>query len=273
MLYADDTTIFLVGRSLKFLRAKMQSDLHNLCTWLRVHKLKLNVAKSKAMLLNNEGLLLRVDLYVNGQLLEVVKCFKFLGITLDISLDFGEHYGLLHSKLLKAVFIIRKLVRTLPLSCLRTLYFSYYHANLTYCAIVWLPLLRAPEQNALFLLQKQLVRTLSNAHIRQHCMPLYKKHNILMLKDQLILENVKLMHRIVNKNCPIALENLFGNQTNGYNTRNSNVIIPKHQSVKLNKSFVCKSYVDWSRIKADTKNIENVKLFAKHVKKAIIETY
>ena len=55
ILYADNTTIFLIGRSLKFLRVKMQYDLNSLSTWLCNNKLKLNVSKMKAMLLNKEA--------------------------------------------------------------------------------------------------------------------------------------------------------------------------------------------------------------------------
>ena len=116
ILYADDTTIFLMGKSLKFLRTKVQKDLDNVCGWLNAHELKLNVAKSKVMLLNAKGLCPNVELIMNNEILEVVEKFKFLGVTVDVTLNFDEHYGLLHNKLVKSVFIIRTLAKTLPRS-------------------------------------------------------------------------------------------------------------------------------------------------------------
>ena len=42
ILYADDTTIIVKGHSLRFLRAKMQSEINNLTQWLELNNLNLN---------------------------------------------------------------------------------------------------------------------------------------------------------------------------------------------------------------------------------------
>ena len=272
ILYADDTTIFLMGKSLKFLRTKVQKDLDNVCGWLNAHELKLNVAKSKVMLLNAKGLCPNVELIMNNEILEVVEKFKFLGVTVDVTLNFDEHYGLLHNKLVKSVFIIRTLAKTLPRSCLHSLYFAFYHLNLMYCATTWFPLLKATSQNSLYMLQKRLIRTLSNASFRQHCMHLYKRNNILILNDQVYVDNVKLAHRVKNKSCPIAIQYLFHSH-NLYNTRNRNTAIPIHKSSKLNKSFLCRPLIEWSKLQADVKNQKNLKSFRKKVKKLLIDKY
>ena len=59
VLYADDTTIFLVGKSLHFLKVKLQHDLNLVSDWLKVNSLKLNVNKTKAILFNKKVYLLR----------------------------------------------------------------------------------------------------------------------------------------------------------------------------------------------------------------------
>ena len=70
----------------------MQSDLNSLSNWLQLNKLKLNVKKTKCMLLHKEGLFPNVGLEVDGQSIEQVSTFKFLGVTLDNSLTFSAHY-------------------------------------------------------------------------------------------------------------------------------------------------------------------------------------
>ena len=100
ILYADDTMILLIGRSLKFLRIKMQEDLKSLLAWLCMNRLKLNVLKTKAMLLNKEGLNSDFYLKINNQKIEVVCNFKFLGVIIDNSLSFYEHFQVLYNKLL-----------------------------------------------------------------------------------------------------------------------------------------------------------------------------
>ena len=56
ILYADDTTLLISGKLLKFLKRKMQCDLNHLSEWLCMNQLKLNVSKTKIMLLTREGL-------------------------------------------------------------------------------------------------------------------------------------------------------------------------------------------------------------------------
>ena len=189
ILYADDTTIYLIGNSLRFMKLKVQHDLNQLSAWLRLNCLKLNVKKTKLLLFNREGLKLYIDLEVDGESIEMVFELKFLGITLDAELSFGPQFRILYDKLLKSCFVIKHLSRILPSFCVRSLYYAYFYSHLTYCLPVWYPLLNQSSQNSLHVLHKRLIRAVSGAAYRQHCMPLFKKQKILMLRDQLTLDN------------------------------------------------------------------------------------
>ena len=129
ILYADDTTLYIIGRSLKFLRQKMQSDLNSLSEWLSVNTLKLNVKKTKILLFNKDGLFPSIDLGINGESIETVTNFKFLGVHIDSCLSFMTHYSVLHTNLLKSTYIIRSLSKVLPLYVLCPLYFAYYRSG------------------------------------------------------------------------------------------------------------------------------------------------
>ena len=63
VLYADDTTLFVMGHSLRYMKIKMQYDLNVLHDWLCANGLKLNVSKTKAMVFNREGLRLTRLIY------------------------------------------------------------------------------------------------------------------------------------------------------------------------------------------------------------------
>ena len=157
ILYADDTTLFVYGRSLKFMCVKLQHNLDNLQVWLHANSLKLNVSKTKVMLFNVEGLTLNVALYIDGQVIENVANFNFLGINLDNKLAFDVHFSVLYKRLLQGHFLIKKLSTILPRSCLRTLYFAYFNSHITYCLPVWYPLLNKKSQNAIYVVQKRVV--------------------------------------------------------------------------------------------------------------------
>ena len=118
VLYADDTTLFVMGHSLRYMKIKMQYDLNVRHDWLCANGLKLNVSKTKAMVFNREGLRLTTDLSTDGEKIDFVFSFKFLGLVLDIGLTFAPHFVELYQKLLQLHFVICKLTNILPIVCL-----------------------------------------------------------------------------------------------------------------------------------------------------------
>ena len=242
--------------------------------WLRLNNLKLNVQKTKCVIFNYEGLFPNVELMVDDEVIEVVPAFKFLGVILDQSPSFAKQFSTLYDKLVKSSFVLRSLSLYVLVECLRQLYFAYYHSHLTYCSVVWWPLLNQVSKNCLNTLQKRIVRNVCAAHFRQHCMPLFKKQRILLLSDQVMVENCKLMHHIEYSSCPIAIKHLFPTVLHGYSTRNNvglNIVV--HRSVKVNHSFLCKSVTDWQKMKPDLRQIQNVKIFGKKLKELVLQKY
>ena len=271
----DDTTLFVYGRSLRFIHAKMQRDLDNLYIWLCTNSLKLNVAKTKVMVFNVEGLTPNIALHIEGQYIENVTSFNFLGITLDHQLHFEKHYFSVYRKLVQSHFLIKKLSSILPHSCLRTLYFAYFHSHLAYCLPVWYPLLKKSSQNSMYVIQKRIIRTMSGASPRDHCMPLFKKESILTLQGQALLDNCKLMYRINENTCPVSLLNMFklGVNHQTMRTRSHSINLQVHKTAMYNNSFLCKAIMDWSKLCTELKLLENRCLFAKKLKTKLLMKY
>lgn len=175
----------------------------------------------------------------------------------------------LHVKLLKSVFVIKTLARFLPLVCMKTLYFAYFHSHLTYGMLVWCPMLTRASQNELYLLQKRTVRCIFKAPFRSHTQPLFRKENILNLSDQVFLDNCKFIYRVVNGRCAWPLSNFYISGNNLYGTRSENVTITKHQSGLLNRSFLCKAVIVWRNISSDIKKSEHLRIFSRKAKKLL----
>ena len=251
----------------------MQSDLNRLYEWLCINSLRLNVNKTKIILFNNEGLTPTVLLEINGEKINNVWDFKFLGVYFDHTLSFEKHFSELYVKLLRSQFIIRKLPKLLPLSCLRTLYFAYFQSNLTYCLIAWFPLLRKSCQNSLYVLQKRTIRAIYQVNPRVHCMPLFRKSGIVAVHDHCKIENCKFVHRVNGESCPKSIVNLF--EWSGVKCKmwSRSLNISVHQSSKYNNSFLCRSVTDWSKVKAEYKLIDSNTSFAKRLKKDVLNTY
>ena len=113
ILYADDTTIYAIGRNLRALKAKVQADINSFSVWLTANKLSLNANKTKSILFSKTRCA-GLELVANGQQIESVTCFKFLGFYLDNVLSFQHHVYWLKKSLNNSLFIIRKLVSFIP---------------------------------------------------------------------------------------------------------------------------------------------------------------
>ena len=273
ILYADDTTIYVMGRSLKFLRMKVQADLESLSEWLKLNNLMLNAKKTKSMLFNRGGLSPNFNLVIENESIQNVLSFKFLGIVIDISLSFKSHFDLIYDKMQKASYIICKLSRILPAESLKPLYHALYGSQLTYGMLVWFPMLLKQQQNRLYLLQKHLLRSISLVGYRHHCMPLFKKHSILTVFDRLFVENCKLMYKIETNVVPIPIKNLYQISEHSHNTRCVGVSIIRHKMQIVNRSFLCKPITDWQSLSYNIKNCSSIKSFVNHIKQDRICKY
>ena len=69
------------------------------------------------------------------------------------------------------------------------------------------------------------------------------------MTDLLLLENNKLMYR------------------------KCNMIVPKHTTTLVNKSFLCKAVMDWQSVDTKLKNCDWLKTFSKNIKNNIMSKY
>src|SRR6218665_868254 len=126
MLFADDTSAFVIGLNYADLFQIMNEELSKLSGWFQVNKLSLNISKSnyiifrskksKNLVSPNQSLL--ID---NIQLTRVDKV-KFLGVIIDEHLTWKPHNDHVKSKVNKIVGIIYRLKGSLPNYSLKLLY-------------------------------------------------------------------------------------------------------------------------------------------------------
>ena len=139
ILHADDTTLnFTIesfGRATNEIQSSIIRELQEICKWLDLNKLCLNVAKSKFMLFHmpqSVTPLLHFDL--NGSPIEYIHEFNFLGLTLDSSLSFKFHLTKIGNKISRVIGLLHKLKHIIPSYLLRMIYNSLIlpHMNYSY---------------------------------------------------------------------------------------------------------------------------------------------
>ncbi|XP_055542976.1 uncharacterized protein LOC129728552 [Wyeomyia smithii] len=121
-MYADDIVLVNATTSTEQLQTLINEDLERLLRWMNQHKLTLNAAKTKYMLFNdNMGSTLNI-LY-NGEQIELVQNFKYLGVWFDSELKWTYHIRELNKKLSQVAGVFKKISDCIPIETKRNLYF------------------------------------------------------------------------------------------------------------------------------------------------------
>ena len=120
-LYADDTAIFVKGKSVEEINSTLNSELDHVSKWLQNNYLTLNVKKTKSMLFATQRKLAssneRLKVYIKNDLLENVDCFKYLGIWLDPSLTWSNNTDKLVSTANKRIGLLALQIVSSPSFC------------------------------------------------------------------------------------------------------------------------------------------------------------
>ena len=90
----DDLALVVSGRDVERIRALLQDDLNRVSLWCKTNKLTVNTGKSQVLWSYSPRAPLNIDnaaLYLDGQALDVVTTFCYLGVTIDRYLGFGIH--------------------------------------------------------------------------------------------------------------------------------------------------------------------------------------
>ena len=182
VLFADDTNVFAIDKSIDTATKIMNDELQNLYMWLNANKLSLNIAKTHYMLFRprNSQKQLNNQILINGvSITRVTEC-KFLGVVLDEGLTWKNHIAYLRSKISKSIGVINKARKLLGGEYLLKLYNALILPYFFYSVIVWGA---AKETNLLPLvrLQKRSIRCICNLRRLTSTVPYFKSLKIFTL--------------------------------------------------------------------------------------------
>ena len=107
--------------------------------WLQRNGLKLNTTKTKSMLIHTSRKKVsnRLQLTVDGSNVKQVRCFKFLGVLVNDTLTWSDHFNMLCTKVSRNLHLLQHLSWFLPQPLLLLFLKSYILPTFDDCDIVW----------------------------------------------------------------------------------------------------------------------------------------
>jgi len=237
IMFADDTTLAYKNSEVSILVNVFNSELKTFYDWTLANRLSVNLDKTFAILFGNryagdDDFVLELG---SVQLSRKQTC-KFLGLQLDAKLNFNDHIQVVAAKISESIGIIFKLRSSLPFFCLKQLYFAIVYPHLSYCVTIWggaCPTILSP----LIVLQKKIVRIITNSSYLAHTTPLFHRCRLLKLKD--IYKFNLAIYFFKNK--------LFLNYSriHNYNTRHSSDLNPNFQRLTQTQRSINFSYLEF----------------------------
>ena len=89
-LFADDTTLYLIGNDLHSVQREFEKKLSLLFEWCANNRLDINWKKTFVMFVTNKRVSIPSSILLNGISVEVVDSFKLLGVIIDNKLSFSK---------------------------------------------------------------------------------------------------------------------------------------------------------------------------------------
>ena len=137
---------------------------------------------------------------------DAVPAIKYLGVYFDPNLNFKFHIQQLSSTLSRALYSLKCVKNFLPVTALKTLYYSLIHCHLTYAVEIW-SCTTLSNLSPLIKKQKIAVRLINKSKFNTHTEPLFKKSEILPLNLLADCTKIKFFHGVVHNFAPSSFAN------------------------------------------------------------------
>lgn len=252
IIFADDTQIIISGHinAITVIITHLQNDLENINEWMNTNQLKLNIDKTKYIVIckpNQSNCLAALNVTVNSTNIERVKTMKILGVTIDERMSWTNHTRKVVSKCSHVLSMLFPLRDLLSVQMKKVLVNAYLMSILNYCSIVWMVpspqnykrLDKIVKKSARFIFRK---RYICNVDEDINC-----KLQWLLPKYRYQFEMLKFAFKIVNNQAPqyfydYVLTDLFSQR----HTRQQSYNVPIESSSRnlTNQYNITKAWID-----------------------------
>ena len=277
ILFADDTNILLSHKNLTELINILNLELKNISSWFKCNKLPLNINKTHVMYFQttHRNVNLPQNVTIDNLPVDQKEYVKFLGITIDRYLTWGQHVNNVSSSIAKGIGILYKLKHFLPEHCLRMIYNALILPYINYCNIIWGNCSKTRVDHIL-LLQKKAVRICTNSPYLSHTDPLFSRLKLFKVHDINTLQIAIFMFKYHYEMLPPVFTNFFSynSSLHSYPTRTCNNIHLNNPRILLAHKTLRHHGPDiWNTLPDFLKRIKFLTSFKRKLKTMLLNQY
>ena len=226
-MFADDTSLTAVGKTLNEAEEIANKDLNNVKASLSSNKLSLNIAKTEYILIGSRPKISSIDVQptvkIDTRTIKRVKCTKLLGVEIDEHLKWEKHVDHIASKVSSGIGAIKKLKEFVDRDTLVLVYNALIQPHFDYCWEVWDELDKGLIER-LQKLQNRAARLIMNFK-NEHGQSILARASLgwTSLEERRTVMKARLMYKTLNQLAPQRLCNIFqlSDTVNNYNIKGS----------------------------------------------------
>ena len=201
LMYADDTTLYCNVNN-DVTDDLLNYEMSKICDWLGANKLALNAPETKFMVFHTINKhVIYPKLNVDGNTIERVTNFNFLGFTLTSTLSWKQHINKISLKISKSIGVLYRLRDIYPRAVLQNLYNALIIPQFNYCILCWGSVIS--ENHSLHILQKKALRQITNSSYISHTEPSCKELRVLKVFDIFYVAVWKCYYKFMHNDLPL----------------------------------------------------------------------
>ena len=261
VMYADDTSLLISSSDPLCLQNSLNLNMCRIASWFQKNHLTLNISKTKLMLFGTPQNLSKyqnISLIYDGETIERVDNFKYLGIVFDSHMTWSHHIDLIASNVSKRCGVIRRVKYYLPNYILKKLADSLVMPHFDYCSHVWSNC-SLTLTSKLQILLNNLARIILSADIRTNIDSMMSSLKWLKLDDRWNNHILVMLYKCLTGKAPDYLCSKFSftNSTHDHDTRgtsSNSLVVPQFKNNSVKRLFQARAANLWnSSVDVDTR--------------------
>lgn len=246
--------------------------MKNISNYFKKNKLKMNVNKTKAMMISNKKVnTSNVSIKIDNEIIEFVSEIKYLGVIIDSKLNFEKHVDYICKKASRKVGVLNRIKNKIKTEQRICLYKSIIAPHFEYCPTI-IFLLNETQIARLQKIQNRAMRAVMRVNRRTSIKLMLDTLGWLSVRQRSILLTLQFIHKIKlgltpNYLCDILTKN---SERHNYNLRNvEQFAIPNYKKKSNQNSLFYKGLQLYNGLNEETKNENRLKIFINETKKWI----
>lgn len=201
-MYADDIVLLYNTDNYADLEVEINNDLVSFSNWAYMHKLTVNVTKTKYMIFKTFNNALNLNLHLNNIPVERVYQFKHLGLIIDQNLNWDDHLTCLKKRISPIAGVFWRLKNILTQSTKKQLYYGFFNSHVQYGVMFW-STASAYKVKEIQTLQNRAIRNLFDYKYLHSTTDMHEREEILLIKQLHTQISCKFIQNII-KNAVIS---------------------------------------------------------------------